>query len=1001
MKEQQKRISFQSGKSAKKQGLRLLWKVLVLCVLVIAAGILLQNRGFGALRKNNADQYAALRINEVQSVNVFTYLAENGEAPDWIELKNTGDDPVSLKGCYLALGDQVNRLYPMPDLRLGAGDYLIVFADGNTALNSENELHAPFKLPASGGVILRLMDESGKTLDSVLIPEMQADESYCRISDDEWKISEQPTLGVSNSSAARGTRELQASAGALEISEAMPNNSGYFPDENGDCWDYIEIHNISSMEINLQGYHLSDDAANLNKWEFPEIQLPIDGYLALHCSGLNITGNAAHLHANFRISNEGEVLYLSAPDGELISKVSVPALQCGQAYSLQGGAWTTQMAATPNLPNTPEAAQTADSVDTSRPSGVILSEIMAIPTEQSHDWIELYNPGDTDVDLSGCGLSNDLSRPRKWQFPNGTRIGARDYLLVVCTGDEDTQVSGYICAPFGLAAAGGYTVCLSQPDGTLLDCLYLPRQSGGVSYGRNAQGRSGYLRNATPLAANDSAVYAGIAEKAVCSVEGGLFAAGDVLSVELRAEAGASIYYTLDCSDPTQSSLRYDGAPISISSTTILRTRVYMDGRMPSDVDTQSYLYDVNGAGEVPYVISLVSDPHNLYDYNDGIMVMGPNAEKKFPYGSNGRGANFWMDWERESHIEFFTDDGSTAIAQECGIKIHGRNSRAYDIKPIKVIARAQYGEDKFYYPIFSDREYGDYKAFILREAGQDQTYAFMRDVVFTSLAEDTTVMYQEAEEGVCYINGEYYSAVYVREHMSPYAICRYNGWEGDEDKIDLVKGSAMVMHGSNDDFAALEEWLKSHDTSSQEAYEKIDSAVDIDNFIEYISIQLMVGTPDTINVKRYRNTNADGKWRWILYDVDRCMREDIDSFALLAEGSYQTLFKACMNNPTIRDRFLKHFNAQMASALSAQTMVEKIHDQYLAIEPILPEYLDKMDISRSRYTSNLKDLVGRVEKRPTEVLKHCQDYLNLSDSEMAAYFKDAFAAIESYVRNF
>ena len=44
-------------------------------------------------------------------------------------------------------------------------------------------------------------------------------------------------------------------------------------------------------------------------------------------------------------------------------------------------------------------------------------------------------------------------------------------------------------------------------------------------------------------------------------------------------------YYTLDCSDPDESATLYTG-PIPVSGTTILRSRVYRDGCLPSIVDT-------------------------------------------------------------------------------------------------------------------------------------------------------------------------------------------------------------------------------------------------------------------------------------------------------------------------------------------------------------------------------------------------------------------------------
>ena len=80
-------------------------------------------------------------------------------------------------------------------------------------------------------------------------------------------------------------------------------------------------------------------------------------------------------------------------------------------------------------------------------------------------------------------------------------------------------------------------------------------------------------------------------------------------------------------------------------------------------------------------VVSLVTDPDNLWDYNTGIYVMGPNAWAEAPYGANNQGANFWMDWEKPGNVEIFTAEGETLISQGCGVKLQGQYSRQQEQK--------------------------------------------------------------------------------------------------------------------------------------------------------------------------------------------------------------------------------------------------------------------------------------------------------------------------------
>ena len=978
---------------AKKKRTGALALMALIGVLAVLGGYLLDRSAFARVGGVQAAGLEALRISEVQTDNRNTLRAADGAAPAWIEIENTGREPVSLRGASLQKDLKVAKAFVFPDIELAGGGFLVVFAGETIAAASPGALVAPFSLPAGGGEVLMLLTPGQVVVDSLALPRLGPDAAYCR-ADGEWAVTQRATPGAANIVSDEAQLTDSLSAGLIELSEIMTDNAVFFPDEDGLFHDYVELHNASGKSVNLKDWRLSDNHDRPDKWMLPDVTLPPDGYLVIHCSGLNRTGDPAHLHANFKLSG-GETVGLSAPDGALVDSVTSPRLERGQAYSLVDGAWTEGLAPTPGQANTPEAVDRLNALDARELGGVYISEILALPAEDGGvDWVEICNGGGAAVDLSGWGLSDRLGRPRKWQLPAGTVLAPGECLTVTCSSEA---ASGALRAPFSLSGDGGYAVCLCDANGDIADCVSLSRQVAGASYGRDGRGRCGYFAVPTPGAVNAGSALNGPADGVAYSVSGGVFTGGEAFSVSLSAAPGARIYYTLDCTDPDETARLYDGAPIPVSGTTILRTRVYQEGRLPSLPDTQSYLFDVNGGKDVRFVVSLVSDPANLYSDEKGILVKGPNATDKFPFGSYGRGANFWMDWEREAHVELFEHGGAAVISQGCGVKVHGRNSRGYDLKCLKLIARSRYGDSLFRYPIFHDRPYGEYEAFLIRCAGQDYKYTFMRDAVLTSLAADTSVMYQEAEEGVCYINGEYYSAIYVRENVSAYSIARRMGWEGEEEDIDLVKSSRDVMQGSDDTYVALKDWLSSHDVATQEAFEVIDAAIDVDNFAEFCALQVYLGLPDTVNVKRYRNQNADGKWRWVLYDVDRALRDDIDGFALLAQGTNSVLFKACMENPVFQDRFLDCLNRMLATTLSSENITSLVQAQYERIRPVLPDYWEKVGMTEKKYEAAYKGLLKVIGERPAKTLKYCAAWLGLGEEEMRRRLPDAYAAIEAW----
>ena len=114
------------------------------------------------------------------------------------------------------------------------------------------------------------------------------------------------------------------------------------------------------------------------------------------------------------------------------------------------------------------------------------------------DWIELYNPGDETIDLTGYFLSDDMDNPRRWQFPHG-KIEPGGFLIVWASGRDFGLHTN-----FNLDGEGELLILLA-PDGfTVVDYLQpvsIPRD---VSYGRYPDGANNwqYFPEPTPGRAN-------------------------------------------------------------------------------------------------------------------------------------------------------------------------------------------------------------------------------------------------------------------------------------------------------------------------------------------------------------------------------------------------------------------------------------------------------------------------------------------------------------------
>lgn len=118
------------------------------------------------------------------------------------------------------------------------------------------------------------------------------------------------------------------------------------------------------------------------------------------------------------------------------------------------------------------------------------------------DWIELYNSDLEPINISGMYLTDDITNPTKWQFPNSTVINSGGYLLIWGDGYNSSEEGLY--ASFQLNANGD-TVALFAIDGvTLIDSVTFRKQIRDTSYGRlpDAGDDWEYLSNPSPGWAN-------------------------------------------------------------------------------------------------------------------------------------------------------------------------------------------------------------------------------------------------------------------------------------------------------------------------------------------------------------------------------------------------------------------------------------------------------------------------------------------------------------------
>lgn len=330
----------------------------VVCALALAlqcawpGGFPLAERKESAPVEAVTEIYASgpLRINEIMSGNRRTLTDADGGTPDWIEVANVGTKEVELKGCALSKSSNAASVFTFPELVLAPGECALVLADSRLREDAA-DMHAPFRISASGDTLM-LFNAGGTAIDTVNIPALGSDQSYARMDTAQWQTCSTPTPGLPNTE--EGYRALTEPSGdsPVVVTELMSTNRSTYPDENGQYYDYVEIHNRSDAAVNLAGWFLSDDAADPRKWRFPDCTLEPGEYRVVFASKLDRREDPAHLHTNFALSSEGEQLLLSNAQGRVMDRVDFDLLKANVAWSLNGdGSWGSAAAPSPGRAN--------------------------------------------------------------------------------------------------------------------------------------------------------------------------------------------------------------------------------------------------------------------------------------------------------------------------------------------------------------------------------------------------------------------------------------------------------------------------------------------------------------------------------------------------------------------------------------------------------------------------------------------------------------------------
>ena len=986
---------------------RRLGSILISAALIVILAVFLINLKEGSSRAP-AD---AVALSEIMISNKGSVPDNLGGYPDYIELHNGSSEKADISGYGLSdsLLEGAKYVFPAGTV-LEPGAYVVVWCGGE----AEDDMHAPFKLSAGEEAVL--FDASGRPLDTAVLNSVDSG-MVLRREGEVWTQAK-PCPGYPKTE--EGMAEYEKSLKETEdiglyINEFMASNATTICDSFGSYSDWIELYNSTDTDMDISGFGISDNLSQPMKYRFPDgTTIAAKGYLVVFCSGNEGMQNG-ELHAPFGLRSYGEDVVIANRAGRIIDSYSFKNQETDVSMARipdGAGEFQSNSQPSPGYPNTGAGYSAFDAANRLPLGGVYISEFGGSTGSVASDWVELHNSTGSAVSLAGYGLSNNPKNPAKWVFPD-ISIEPGEYLLLYATGSADKAQKKNLKLNFCISSTGE-ALFFFDPNGKLIDKLSAGRMRSGQSYGRDGSDNRFYYAEPTPGAQNGKG-YEGITQLPAFSVTPGIY--DNAVTVAITAGEGETIRYTTDCTTPNASSEVYSGE-LSISKNSVIRAAAFRDGYLSGDVATATYLFRSDGVNHALPVVTLVTDPDNLWNSKTGIYATGdqfdPDAAS---YADTLKSATYYQAkfateeqvdtiWEKPAAFSLFDDNGRQVFTQNVGIRIAGSFGRGRAQKGFNVIARKEYGKGSMEYPFFQNRPYTEYKAVVLRAGAQDQNRSKIRDELASGLLEgtDINILYQAYRPTVLYLNGEYWGVYFLKEKRNRFFVAQH---ENTENNVDLAigKGFKQRTYGDNSDWVSLYEYATSHDLSASDAYNYVAERMDVDSFRDYMIAEIYNGNTDTYNFQYYRLKG--GKWKFIFYDF--CWGFQSPGHETLAFRMGKTpsdvcsakLFAAMLQNKGWRDSFCRRFGELLNTAFAPERVTALIEELYGYVEPEIKREREKfnkdtfMGVRQPRtnlgsyegFQSEISKLKDFAQKRPEEIKRQLRSVLGLSDSYMKEVF--------------
>jgi len=598
------------------------------------------------------------------------------------------------------------------------------------------------------------------------------------------------------------------------------------------------------------------------------------------------------------------------------------------------------------------------------------------------DWLELYNAGSTNTDISGYFLSDDSLQLNKFPIPAGTTLNAGSHLVIWCSG-RNSGTGANIHASFKLTQTKNKaeTIYLSNPGSVILDKIKIKKTKLGHSRGRISDGNAtwGIFTAPSANASNTGTSYTAYADRPSMDILPGFYTSAVTVSITNNEPTSNAIYYTLDGTEPTVSSTLYSG-PITISTTRVLKAIAIstVSTILPSFIEFNTYF--INEVHTLPVVSIAGTD----------LQTLANGSQALRPHGS----------------IEYFSKTGVRTSSSYGEYNSHGQDSWVNDQRSLDFVARDEMGYSKeLKEKVFALTDRDKFQRLILRAAGDDnypanhapdnKGSAHLRDAFFQNLCKQGGMKLDTRTAAKCivYINGGYWGVYDLREIPDEHD---YTEYYYGQDKYNLqyilTWGNTWAEYGGSSATTAwniLKSYVFNNSMADSAKFAYVESQLDVQSLADYVIAHSLSVSSDWLNYNTgwWRGMNPAGehkKWGYILWDNDASFAFYInytyipDTSATAKVCNVDNLYQNPWSDPQQHTRVLKRLrdNAKfnqwyisryadlMNTTFSCENMLRQLDSSANLIAPEMTRHAARWSGTYTEWWKNYNQLRFFISRR-------------------------------------